>query len=359
MTIRFSKSDVNFMSVLRRRVNQYFESSKLHPTGGSTILVKAWILIATLVLVYLAPFFLPPGLGLAKLSVYAFEGVLMALIGFNLMHDGSHGSFSRNPKINQAMAYSLNLLGGNAFLWKQKHCINHHTYTNVEHLDDDIDLRPFLRLHSDQKYFWFHRFQHLYAGFLYCFTLLFWIHYRDYKKYFTRKIADQTEMAEMDTREHLVFWVSKVLHIGLFLVVPSLFMGFVPVLLGYLLMGITCGFTLAVVFQLAHIVEGTRFETAEEETRVCEIPSEWSVHQIHTTVNFATRNPVWTWLLGGLNYQMVHHLFPKISHVHYPAIHHIIIDCCKEYGVSYVEFPSLRSALSSHFRQLRAMGQMA
>jgi len=343
------------MAVLRGRVQQHFKSIGTTSTGGRSLAQKAFIILSIFAVLYTVPLAIDlswPWLVL----IYGVQGIVLSLIGFNIMHDGSHGSFSDNKTINTITAYSLNLLGGNAFFWKQKHCINHHTFTNIEDVDDDIDLKPFLRLHDEQKHLWFHKYQHIYACFLYTVTLLFWIHYRDYKKYFTRKIAVETPMEDITVSQHFIFWISKILHLVLFLYIPSLFIPFSIVLGGYLLMTLTCGLSLAVVFQLAHIVEGTAFEAANAENNKVAIPTEWSIHQINTTVNFAMKNPVWTWLLGGLNYQMVHHLFPKISHVHYPVIHNIITDCCKEYGISYLEFPTMRMAFASHIRQLRAMG---
>ena len=90
------------------------------------------------------------------------------------------------------------------------------------------------------------------------------------------------------------------------------------------------------VFQLAHTVEHTSFPVPDEDTGRLE--DEWAVHQLKTTANFATNNKVVSWLVGGLNFQIEHHLFPKISHVHYPAISKIIRNACEEYGIPYIEY---------------------
>lgn len=354
LDITFQKSDIPFFQIIRGRVHAYFENRNIPKTGNSTIVYKSLIILAAFGLFYALPFFRNWHWAVLAFS-YSGLGLCLALIGFNIMHDGSHEAYSSSKNLNTWTALSLNFLGGNAGFWKQKHCKNHHTYTNIEHVDDDIDLAPFLRLHEGQPRQWFHKYQHLYAPFIYSLTLLFWIHYRDYKKYFTRKIAKETAMESMSWNDHLVFWLSKGIHLLIFLIIPALFLGLWQAMMGYLLAALVCGFTLAIVFQLAHIVEGTHFETPCHENKV-RIETDWCLHQIRTTVNFSTQSRWVSWFLGGLNYQMVHHLFPRISHVHYPAIHQIIVATCQEYNVPVVEFKTIGCAVGSHLRHLNQMG---
>jgi linoleoyl-CoA desaturase len=356
MTIRFEKSELNLLALLRKKVNFYFAENKISPFGNIELYLKTGILFGVLALNYILQV-TSVLQGFWPLTIsYLLQGILFALIGFNVMHDGSHFCYSGSSKINAIMAHSLNFLGGIALFWHQKHVVNHHTYTNLEGVDDDIDLKPFLRVHENQKRLPFHRFQAFYALILYSFTYLFWIYYRDFKKYFSGKIADETQMQSLSRKDHFTFWLTKLGHAGLFIGLPCLLVGPTQAIGGYLLLGFSCGITLALVFQLAHIVEGTHFPARNEEENY-EIGAEWSLHQIQTTVNFDTQSKVMGWLLGGLNFQMVHHLFPRISHVHYPAIHRIICDTCKEQNVPFVEFSSFREALFSHFRHLHQMGK--
>ncbi len=358
MTIHFEKSGVNFLSVLRKNVNQYFAESKISPYGNTELYWKTGILCFLLVANF--------GLQISGLiagfwplfALYFLQGIVFALIGFNVMHDGSHFCYSGSSKVNSIMAYSLNFLGGISLFWHQKHVVNHHTYTNIEGVDDDIDLKPFLRVHGEQDYLPLHRFQAFYALALYSLTYIFWIYYRDFKKYFTGRIAEETEMQQLSRKDHIVFWITKIGHTAIFIGLPCLLVGPLQAIGGYILLSLSCGITLAIVFQLAHIVEGADFPVKSGEDTY-DIEAEWSVHQIRTTVNFSTRSKILGWLLGGLNFQMVHHLFPRISHVHYPAIHKIICDTCREYNIPFVEFKSFRQALYSHFRHLHQMGQAA
>ena len=114
--------------------------------------------------------------------------------------------------------------------------------------------------------------------------------------------------------------------------------------------------TLSFVFQLAHVVEKTEFEhIALDETK--HIETAFAQHQIRTTSNFAMDSKIVSWFVGGLNYQVEHHLFPKVSHVHYPAISKIVQAKCNEFGIQYNYYDTLGQALASHFRVMKELGK--
>lgn len=139
------------------------------------------------------------------------------------------------------------------------------------------------------------------------------------------------------------------------IVLPIYLIGFLPWLIGFLSLAMFAGFILSIVFQLAHTVEETAFPVPSGDTN--RIEEEWAIHQIQTTANFATRNKLISWLVGGLNFQIEHHLFPKISHVHYPAISKIIKKTCDEFNVKYIEYKKMRHAIVSHALYLKKMGR--
>lgn len=350
----FAKTPPIFFQRLREVTDAYFKENGLRRTGDRRLYWKTGILITVLTGLYITLVFFTPASVWLALGLCTLMGVVVASIGFNVMHDGAHGSYSSRGWVNEMMGHSLNLLGGNVYLWKLKHNVNHHTFTNVEGMDDDIDIRPWVRVHAGQKRYWFHRFQHVYGLLLYGTTYLFWIFYNDLRKYFTGRIADNTRMPRMSPKEHVIFWASKLGYVALFIVLPIFFAGLVPTLIGYGVMVFVTGLVIAVVFQLAHVVEDTDFVHPPSDGH--HIESEWAVHQVATTVNFATHNKVWNWLFGGLNFQVEHHLFPRISHVHYPEINKRLKQVCAEFGVRYREFPSFRSALWSHLMHLRQVG---
>jgi linoleoyl-CoA desaturase len=176
----------------------------------------------------------------------------------------------------------------------------------------------------------------------------------DFNKYFSGKIAEHTKMRKMNTPEHFNFWISKILYVFFFIVFPFFFAGIIQTLLGYFIMSFSAGIVISIVFQLAHIVEDAQFVTPNGDSM--KIETEWAKHQINTTVNFATRSKSMSWLLGGLNFQVEHHLFPKISHVHYPEINKIVKQTCEEFNVMYKEFPTVLAAIRSHLIHLKNAG---
>lgn len=356
MQIKFDNSQAAFFYALRSRVNDYFKASKIKSTGNFTLYLKAAVLLSALIGIYITLVFFTPGIWISA-GLVLLLGITMALIGFNIMHDGSHGSFSGNRRVNAIMAYSLNLLGANAFFWTQKHNVNHHTYTNIEGIDDDIDIKPFFRVHEDQPKRWFHKYQHIYGLFLYTTTFFFWVYYNDFKKYFTRKIADHTPVKSISLKEHVIFWFSKLLHIAVFIVIPMYMVGVVPTIVAYSSALLVTGLIVSIVFQLAHVVEESNFLSPEKEAQSMDVESDWAVHQMKTTANFATKSKILTWMLGGLNFQVEHHLFPRISHVHYPKLNEILKLTCLEYNVQYVEFRTMGSALRSHMQHLKKTGR--
>jgi linoleoyl-CoA desaturase len=199
-----------------------------------------------------------------------------------------------------------------------------------------------------------HRYQHLYFWLAYSFLYLYWIFASDYIKYFKKRIGPMP-LKKMSMADHLTFWSFKFLHAVLFIVLPIITVGFTPWLIGFLVCALFAGFVLSIVFQLAHTVEHTHFPVANETTGKFE--DEWAVHQLKTTANFATRNRFISWWVGGLNFQIEHHLFPKISHVHYPEISKIIKKACSEFGIPYIEYRKMRTAVASHVSFLKQMGK--
>ncbi|HET9430994.1 MAG TPA: acyl-CoA desaturase, partial [Chitinophagaceae bacterium] len=322
-------------------------------TGNYSLFIKAIVLVVSFIFIYIHLVFFTPPTWLAIFECLVMGG-LTAAIGFNVMHDGAHGSFSRYKWVNDLAALSVNFLGANNFMWKTKHNVIHHAYTNVDGVDDDIDARPFLRLCETQKYYKMHRYQHFYFWAAYSLLYLWWVFVTDYKKYFLKRIGIMP-LKKMSPSDHIIFWTFKLVHLALFIALPIYTVGFMPWLIGFLISGLFAGFVLSIVFQLAHTVEDTQFPVANAETGKLE--DEWAVHQLKTTANFATRNRLISWWVGGLNFQIEHHLFPKISHVHYPEISKIIKKACADFNVPYIEYPKMRIAVASHVSYLKQLSR--
>jgi linoleoyl-CoA desaturase len=343
----------SFHAELKRRAAQYFQTEAKAQTGNTALLAKAALLVSSLVALYVHLVFFTPALGWALLECVAL-GTVVALVGFNVMHDGAHGSFSSYSWLNRVAAFTLNVMGGSSYMWDAKHNTVHHMYTNIDGVDDDLDIQPWMRMTLDQKRHRAHRFQHLYFWFLYCMLYISWVFVMDYQKYFTRRIGS-VALKPMSRADHFIFWGFKVLSLGIFIGLPLYMVGWAGWLLGFFISMCVAGFTLSIVFQLAHTVEHTAFPVPHETTRKME--DEWAIHQLRTTANFATNNRLISWLVGGLNFQVEHHLFPKVSHVHYPQLSKIIKQTCAEFEVPYQEYPKMWQAVVSHVLFLRRLGR--
>ncbi len=350
---KFSNIPHSFHSELKRRISVYFEEVGRASTGNFSLFIKAIILVIAYIFVYIHLVFFTPATLWAIIECVVLGGIVAA-IGFNVMHDGAHGSFSKYKWVNHLAAFSLNILGGNSFMWNMKHNVIHHAYTNVDGIDDDIDIQPWMRMSETQKRYKLHKYQHLYFWFFYCLLYITWIFVLDYQKYFKSRVGNMP-LKKMSLSDHLVFWGFKVFHAFLFIGLPIYKLGFADWLIGFVIFTCVAGFVLSLVFQLAHTVEHTSFPVPNTETGKME--DEWAIHQIKTTANFATKNKLVSWLVGGLNFQIEHHLFPKISHIHYPAISKIIKQACQEYGVVYIEYPRVHHAIASHLAFLKQMGR--
>lgn len=351
--ITFNNKTSPFFDALREKIDGYFKEHKIKPTGNFKLYSKTIILVSCIIALYTILVFVQMPVWLS-ITCCALMGLTFASIGFNVMHDGAHGSYSTNKTLNNIMAYSLNLMGGSSFMWKVKHNHVHHSFTNINGVDDDIDIRPFMRVNEQQKRYWFHRFQHVYSFLLYGATYFMWIFWMDFHKYFTHKIGP-TPIRKMKLSEHFGFWITKLSYIGLFIALPVYFKGWADTFIGYSIILFVTGLVIAVVFQLAHVVEDTAFPEPDPASN--KIEEEWALHQVRTTANFATRNSIVSWFMGGLNFQVEHHLFPRISHIHYPAISKLVKETCEEFNIRYIEYPTVFDAIIAHVRHLRTLGR--
>ncbi len=350
---KFPAVTPSFHLLLKHRIEAYFESKGIDQHGNFKLFFKAALLIVAFIGIYIHLVFFTPEWYFAIPETVLF-GIVIAFIGFNIMHDGSHGSFSNYRWLNRMAAYTINFLGASSFMWNVKHNIIHHSFTNIDGLDDDINAGIFLRLSEHQKRYKFHRFQHIYFWFLYSLLYIFWVFYTDYKKYFTHKIA-LVPLKKLDIWDHIIFWGFKVLFLVTFIALPIYQVGFMWWLVGFLTTTLLAGFVLSIVFQLAHTVEGTSFPDLSKMNG--KVEDEWAIHQLKTTANFATDSKLLSWCVGGLNFQVEHHLFPKVSHVHYPEISKIIKSTCEEFKVPYIVYPKMRHAVVSHLNYLKHLGR--
>jgi linoleoyl-CoA desaturase len=289
--------------------------------------------------------------------LYMLSGLGMAGIGMGIMHDAIHGSYSNNRKINTLMGYTFNLIGANATVWKIQHNILHHTFTNIEHSDDDINAPFFLRFSPHAKKYWSHQFQHIYIWFFYGLATISWVTTKDFvriNRYHNMGFLDQKN----EFRNALLSMIGwKLLYYSYALIIPLII---VPlpwwiIVLAFLSMHFITGLLISIVFQLAHIMPSAEFPLPDENGLIA---GDWYTHQFATTCNYSPGSRVFTWLIGGLNYQIEHHLLPGICHVHYKKLSKIVIETANEFGMPYHSKKTFFSALWAHAKMLRKLGKM-
>ena len=342
-----------FYPVLRKRVNEYFKSKNISKHANGAMIFKTTFILTFYVLTYalLLTLKLSPW---AMLAIACTHGMFTALIGLNIAHDAIHGAYSANKTVNKYLGILFNLIGANDYVWKVSHNMSHHTYTNIPDYDDDISVIPILRLNPKQELWGIHRFQHIYAFLLYSLASFTWVFMKDYRKFFGTNIGGTYGPHPKVEMYRLFFY--KAVYYVIFLIIPFIVMDLEiwQFCLGFFLMHVVEGYTLSVVFQLAHVVEGPEFPEPSEEGLM---ENNWAIHQMHTTADFARTNPLVNFMFGGLNFQVVHHLFPTICHTHYKALAPIVKETAKEFGIPYYDNPSFFGAINSHIISLKKFGR--
>lgn len=357
-TVRFKHHEkTDFFQTLRKRVDSYFKENKISKNGNSALFTKTFVLFALYVIPFVLILTFHPSFWVS-IIYWVLMGIAHAGIGMNVMHDANHGSYSSNRKINDLVGFSLNLLGGSIFNWKNQHNVMHHTFTNVNDMDEDIDSKGAFRFNPHARVKFVHKMQWLYAFVLYGLLTFYWVTFKDFiqfRKHIKTGVNSNTRKQNFIHLMKIV--LVKICYFFVLFGLPMLFLNFsfLYLFLGFFIMHFVSGNILALTFQLAHTVEGTSYPVPDESGT---IHTDWAIHQLSTTANFSRGSRIVSWFVGGLNYQVEHHLFPNISHVHYPAIAEITKQTATEYNVPYLDNGSLWSAIRSHIRTLKSMGRL-
>jgi linoleoyl-CoA desaturase len=345
--------DSGFQVEVRRRIDEFFRSTGRRQRDCPQMYMKSTILFVLFIASYSLLVFVSRSWWQALPLAIAL-GLVTASIGFNVQHDGSHDAYSKYDWVNKIMSMTLDAIGGSSHHWHFKHIVYHHTYVNITGQDTDIDLGGLGRLTPHRRRLWFYRWQQYYLWPLYGFMAIKWHLVGDFRDVIAGRIGEH-RMPRPKGRNLAIFVAGKVSFFTVAFGIPLLFHPAWVVALFYAVTAIVIGTVLSVVFQLAHCVEEAEFPMPEQDSG--RIENAWAIHQVETTVDFARRSRLAAWLLGGLNFQIEHHLFPRICHVNYPAISKVVEQTCRELGVRYSKHNSFWSGVASHFRWLRQMGR--
>ena len=354
--VKFNKKNQpEFFKILNKRVNEHFRDNGISKYANSQMVIKT----ISMIVMYLLPLILMLTGVVSSFWMVMLMWAIMGLgktgIGTSVMHDAIHGAYSKNPKINRRVGYIINLVGGYHTNWKIQHNVLHHSFTNIHDFDEDIDKKV-MRFSPTQEKKGIFKFQILYAPFLYSILTLYWFLVKDFEQ-LVRYNKRGLYAAQNETFGWALFRIIllKIMYTVVFIVLPIMLIDlpWQQVVLGFLVMHFISGLLLALIFQTAHVIEETDFFKVDED---CSVENNWAIHQLRTTANFARGNKLLGWYVGGLNYQIEHHLFPHICHVHYKNIAGIVEKTALEYKIPYIAHKTFLSAIVSHFKLLHELG---
>lgn len=351
-----TKSQPEFFPLVTKRVNEYFQEKGISRFANFSMKLKSVLIL----LLYFTPLYYLIFGEVGSLSMqyglWAIAGLGMVGIGLTIMHDANHGAYSSQKWVNNMMGGTLNLVGAYNINWKIQHNVFHHTYTNIFGQDEDI-RKTIIRFTPKHPHKAFHKFQWLYTSLLYMIFPFIWILSKDFEQYARYSKQGLYQRMGRSNRKALIeIGVIKLLYWPITLILPiyvSQF-GYGHTISGFFMHHFISGIILALATQPAHVGEDMAYFDGTENNGNME--NNWAIHQIKTTANFAEKSPFITWCFGGLNYQIEHHLFPTICHVHYPEISKIVRATCAEFDLPYKSHRTFFDALVSHYGQLRRLG---
>ncbi|MFN5634556.1 MAG: fatty acid desaturase family protein [Flavobacteriia bacterium] len=355
--IQFKSDNPNhqaFTEELNSRVNLYFKERRISPKGNTRLYFKAFIMIG----IYLGAFGIILGFSLPiwwGIVLAIIMGIGEAGIGMSVMHDGAHGSFSDLPWVNKIATSTIVILGSNAVNWKIQHNFLHHRFTNIYDYDQDIQTKAIIRLCDHAPLKEYHRYQYIYTFFFYgLMTLSKLVGDFPQLRQFTQEGLTKDQHINSKT-ELIKLIVIKSIYLAVFIGLPIWLTDYFwwQVLIGFFVMHFTAGMIMSTIFQMAHVVEGAGQPLPDSDGI---IHTEWTVHQLKTTSDFAQDNAFLNWYAGGLNFQVEHHLFQHISHIHFQKIAPIVRELAQKYDIPYNVKQTFSSALHSHVLRLKELG---
>ncbi len=345
-----------FAKELRVEVAKYFQNNNISKYGNKEMYVKsafaifAWILVYAIIMSdVLSPY--PVLLWLT----FTLLGYVNIFIAFNIGHDACHNAYSSSMKINKIMSYSMNFIGANSYLFRMMHNA-HHQYVNIHGTDVTLETHGLFRFTPDEPYKPIHRWQHFYTPILYSLAALHWAIVKDFKWFFGELHIGNRKNIQHSRFEWMVLFISKFVHFTLHLFLPLIFLSasWWVILLGYFFLHLLSGLTFALIFQVTHVYEGTHYPEPDHEGN---IENNYAIHVLETTADFSRKNRVLTWMLGGINIHVIHHIMPGICHVHYPQLTAILIRVANKHGIVYQENRTFLQALRKHISMLKILSK--
>ncbi len=354
-TIKFREDSQHdaFYLQLRERVRQYLADNNFDGFATPALWLKAGLYMAVYAGMYLWMLLGNWSLGNGW-WLWACIGLAGVLLGLNFAHDAAHDSFFKRKSLNKVLYYCwFNALGANAYLWKMRHVDSHHLFPNVDDCDADIDDNPIIRLSPYKPQYWFHRYQHLYAPIAYLFYSLIWVFLKDFVLLGKKQLANLRDIHH-PKGEIALFFLAKALYILAFLIAPWYWGSWQvwETIAGFLILHFVSGYAFVFGLAVSHFADGRAFQQVDKGGY---LNHSWSMHQIITSLDYHATQTWANWIFGGFNAHAAHHLFPQLSHAHYPKISEFIQELAIQHKIPY-ENTTWSKAIGAHFRYLKRLG---
>lgn len=339
-----------FPRVLRSRLDRFFADQKISPKADAVMWSKIAIGLAVLGGSWTALYLFRPGPSIF-IVLYLLGGLAQTFLMLNIAHDSNHNAISSRAFVNKSLNYVFDLCGVNSYMWRILHHRGHHSCINLHGEDDALSGRGIFRFTPHQKRTPWHRFQHVYALFVYAMFSIDYVFFRDFQCFFFPN-HDYLKRARHPWREYAILFAGKAFYLSYMLVLPVLVLRESPLLVAgaFLLVHLIVGLSVTLVFQTTHTIDSTYFPAGRGEF------DNGVYHIFATTADYATENPVVDWLTGGLNHHIVHHLCPHVCHTHYRPLTRIVRDTAAEFGIAYRQHPTMTRAIRHHLILLKQLG---
>ncbi|HWO36212.1 MAG TPA: acyl-CoA desaturase [Candidatus Acidoferrum sp.] len=340
----------SFPRVLRSRLDSFFADQDISPKADRTMRVKIAAGLAVLAGSWIALYALRPG-PWKFVALYLLGGLAQTFLLLNIAHDSNHNAISSRSVVNKTLNYVFDLCGISSYMWRILHHRGHHSCINLHGEDDALSGRGIFRFTPYESHLPWHRFQHIYALFVYALFSLDYVFFRDFQCFFFPR-HEYLRRTKHSLREYAILFVGKGFYLTYMLVLPVMVLGKSPLLVtgAFLLVNLIVGLTVTLVFQSTHTIDSTYFPSDR-----CEFDN-GVYHIFATTADYATENPLVGWLVGGLNHHIVHHLCPFVCHTHYAPLTRIVKETAEEFGVSYRQNPTMTGAIRHHLILLKQLG---
>ncbi len=349
---RVTSSD--FSRAVSQRVDDYFQERQISRHANLEMISKTVVGFVLWIVTYV---WLMTGRfsSLEVVGVYVVHGFTQLFMAFNIAHDANHRAYSKSKRVNSALSRVFDLVGVSSYMWCLFHNDSHHSFINIRGADTALASGNVFRFSPHDERRSFHRYQHLYAPFLYCLATLDWVLTKDYRWFFSEQRFGNRKIIKHPRSEIVILFAGKGFYYTYMLVLPLLYLRapWYSVILGFIVMHFFIGFTLALIFQPNHFNEDSTFPEIDEGGQIC---NNYIQHIFDTTADYARGNPFAIWILGGLNLHVIHHMFPGICHVHYSSLTRIVISTAEEYGFSYRENRTITGAFLAHLRWMKILG---